>query len=336
MGYKMQVEIVAELAQGFEGCPKQAKLLIKAAAKAGANAAKFQLIYADELATPDYEYYGLFSSLEMSNDDWAEIKNLCDEYNIELILDVFGSTSLSLAEKLCVETVKLHATDINNLGFLEKLAVSSIKRIMVGAGGAYLDEIRSAIDIVSTKQVILFHGFQGYPTPIKDNQVSRIQLLQEAFSGHKNVVLGFSDHVDPTDPSSISLPSYAVGQGVVVLEKHLTLGCCMELEDHEAAMNPDQFKVFVGAIRDIESAHGYSSLDNDFGMAASEKQYRKNIRRHVVTSADLQAGDLIGADDVVLKRTASKEAFTDIQSIYNKKLIYSLQENSPITSGDVE
>ena len=332
----MKVEIVAELAQGFEGCLEQAKLLVKAAAKAGANAAKFQLIYADELATPDYEYYGLFTSLEMSDNDWEDIKNVCDEYHIELILDVFGSTSLSLAEKLGVETVKLHATDINNIGFLEKLARSSVKRIMVGAGGAYLDEIRSALEIISMKQVILFHGFQGYPTPIEDNQISRMKLLQNAFSDHKNVVLGFSDHVDPTDPSSITVPSYAVGQGAVVLEKHLTLGCCMELEDHEAAMNPDQFKVFVGAIRDIESAHGHSSLDNDFGMSAIEKQYRKNIRRHVVMSGNLQAEKLIGTGDVVLKRTSSVEAFTDIQTVYNKKLISSLQENDPITKGDVE
>lgn len=332
----MKVEIVAELAQGFEGCPEQAKLLVKAAAKAGANAAKFQLIYADELATPDYEYYGLFTNLEMSDDDWADIKNVCDEYHIELILDVFGSTSLLLAEQLGVETVKLHATDINNIGFLEKLAESSVKRIMVGAGGAYLDEIRSALEIISMKQVILFHGFQGYPTPIEDNQISRMKLLQNAFSDHKNVVLGFSDHVDPTDPSSITVPSYAVGQGAVVLEKHLTLGCCMELEDHEAAMNPDQFKVFVGAIRDIESAHGHSSLDNDFGMSAIEKQYRKNIRRHVVMSGNLQAEKLIGTGDVVLKRTSSVQAFTDIQTVYNKKLISSLQENDPITKGDVE
>ena len=98
------------------------------------------------------------------------------------------------------------------------------------------------LEIISMKQVILFHGFQGYPTPIEDNQISRMQLLKNAFSDYKNVVLGFSDHVDPTHPSSITLPSYAVGQGAVVLEKHLTLGCCMELEDHEAAMNPDQFK----------------------------------------------------------------------------------------------
>ena len=98
-----------------------------------------------------------------------------------------------------------------------------------------------------------------------------------------------------------------------------------KLEDHEAAMNPDQFKVFVGAIRDIEAAHGDSSLDNDFGMSETEKQYRKNIRRHVVMSGDLQAGKLIRAGDVVLKRTSSVEAFTDIQTVYNKKLTSSLQ-----------
>ena len=332
----MQIEIVAEIAQGFEGCPEQAKLLVKAAAKAGANAAKFQLIYADELATPDYEYYGLFSSLEMSDDDWAGIKTACDEHHIELILDVFGSTSLSLAEKLRVETVKLHATDINNIGFLSKLADSSIKRIMVGAGGAYLPEIKSALDIVPMKEVVLFHGFQGYPTTIEDNQMSRIQLLQGAFSEHKNVVLGFSDHVDPTDPSSIALPAYAVGQGAVILEKHLTLGCCMELEDHEAAMNPDQFKVFVGAIRDIESAHGGRALDDDFGMSAAEERYRKNIRRHVVMSGDIEVDNVINAGDVVLKRTSSGEACTDIQSVYGKKLTRALQENSPVTKGDIE
>lgn len=43
-----QIEIVAELAQDFEGNPELARLLVKAAASAGADAAKFQLVYADE------------------------------------------------------------------------------------------------------------------------------------------------------------------------------------------------------------------------------------------------------------------------------------------------
>ena len=133
----MKIEIIAELAQGFEGSLEQAKLLVKAASKAGADSAKFQLVYADELATPGYEYYELFKTLEMEDDDWLEIKQSCDNQGIELIFDVFGESSLALAQKLNIKTIKLHATDINNIGFLHSLAISSIERIMLGAGGAY-------------------------------------------------------------------------------------------------------------------------------------------------------------------------------------------------------
>ena len=57
MSKKNKLSIVAEVAQGFEGNFHQSRLLIKAAAKSGANAVKFQLVYADELATSDYKYY---------------------------------------------------------------------------------------------------------------------------------------------------------------------------------------------------------------------------------------------------------------------------------------
>ena len=53
------IEVIAEIAQGFEGNQEQARQLLLAAASADANAAKYQLVYADELATPDYKYYDL-------------------------------------------------------------------------------------------------------------------------------------------------------------------------------------------------------------------------------------------------------------------------------------
>ena len=121
----MKVEVIAELAQGFEGSFEQTKLLAKAAAKAGADAAKFQLVFADELATPDYQYYELFSDLEMSDDHWSDVKSCCDSYGIELILDIFGVKGLQLAEKLQIKTIKLHATDINNIGFLSNITCFS-------------------------------------------------------------------------------------------------------------------------------------------------------------------------------------------------------------------
>ena len=54
------MKIIAEIAQGFEGNFEQSKLLIKAGAKAGADAVKFQLVYVDELATENYIHYSLF------------------------------------------------------------------------------------------------------------------------------------------------------------------------------------------------------------------------------------------------------------------------------------
>lgn len=331
----MKIEIVAEIAQGFEGSVDQAKLLVIAAAKAGANAAKFQLVYADELATPDYLYHGLFSKLEMTDDEWVYIKKMCDANGVELILDVFGKLGLKLVEKLDIRSIKLHATDINNLGFLDLLSKSSIDRIMLGVGGAYVDEINTALEILRNKNIVLLHGFQGYPTAICDNQMSRLKVFREIVSTRQNVVLGFSDHVAPTDPSAISLPAFALGSGVVVLEKHLTLACCMELEDHEAAMNPDQFQIFTRSIRDIEKAQGESSLVNDFEMSEKEQLYRKNIRRHVVANKTLRAGVKIKASDVTLKRTASKTAYTDIQSVYDKEPNREIVKDTPINEGDV-
>jgi len=47
----MTIEIIAEIAQGYEGNSTLALMLAKAAVRSGADAVKFQLVYADELAT---------------------------------------------------------------------------------------------------------------------------------------------------------------------------------------------------------------------------------------------------------------------------------------------
>ena len=331
----MKLEVIAELAQGFEGSLEQAKLMVKAAAKAGADAAKFQLVFADELATPDYEYYKLFSKLEMSYDEWYSLKIYCDHFNIELIFDVFGKVGLSLAESIGVKSVKVHATDINNIGFLKELANSSIYRIMLGGGGAYAAEIKIAIDILYNKKIILFHGFQGYPTAIEENQISRIKVWKKTFAEYPELSFGFSDHVDPNSPLSIALPAFAIGQGAMILEKHLTLGACMELEDHESAMNPDQFKIFAENIRNISIAYGKSDSTNDFGMSKAEAQYRLNIRRHVVVTEDITSGHVIKPSDVVLKRTSNLNPHTDLQTVYNKTASRTLIKNTPINMEDI-
>ncbi|MBT5956096.1 MAG: NeuB family protein [Candidatus Marinimicrobia bacterium] len=333
----MSVEIIAELAQGFEGSPVQAKLLMKAAAAAGADSAKYQLVYADELATPDYKYYELFRSLEMVDDVWQSLATYAEELGIGLQTDIFGIRSLKLAEKIGVAAVKLHGTDIANLNLLNAVANSSVKKVLLGAGGAFFSELQQAIDILSSKEVIVLLGFQGYPTPNETNQIDRVRFLVERIgSGHTNVSVGFSDHAPSESPLRYALAAMAMGAGARVLEKHLTLGQVMKLEDHESALNPDEFLEFTRSIRGCAQALGVAADIDDFGMAEAEQAYRKMIRRHVVSNRDIEKGSKIIPADLVLKRTSSDHVITDLASVYQKTLKRGVQQNTPISPTDID
>ena len=135
-------KIIAEIAQGFEGSLKQSKLFIKAASSANAHAVKFQLVYADEICTKDYKYYKLFKSLEMSYEDWNEINDYANQLKIDFIVDVFGYKSLETAEKLKLNAVKIHATDLSNTDLIKKISSSKINTVILGVGGHTLMKLR--------------------------------------------------------------------------------------------------------------------------------------------------------------------------------------------------
>ncbi len=331
------VEIIAELAQGFEGKPEQARLLLKAAAKAGADAAKFQMIFADELATPDYQHYKLFRSLEMDDAVWSSLNDYAAELGIALYADIFGTKSLSLAEKIGLSTVKLHGTDISNIGFLEQVATSGVQKIQLGAGGAYAGEIEQALEILSGKHVVVLLGFQSYPTPNESNQIARVKILAEQFvKKYKNVEIGFADHASPDTPFAIALAATAIGAGAKIIEKHLTLGKVMQLEDHESALNPDEFAQFCSVIRGCAAAFGSCQSVSDFGMSEEEKGYRQMIRRHVVSIRELPANTVLSPADLTLKRASAKDVITDIEWAYGKTLKRSLQANAALATSDLD
>lgn len=331
----MKVEIIAELAQGFEGRPGFARLLLKAAAAGGADAAKYQLVYADELATPDYKYYELFRSLEMPDEAWRDLASYACELGIELQLDIFGKRSLALAESLGIKAVKLHGTDITNLGLLRAVAATKIERVLLGAGGAYASELDEAISVLSAKRVTILLGFQGYPTPLDANKVSRIAVVAARYHGNSRVSVGFADHASPESTARHAIPAMAIGAGARVLEKHLTLGKVMKLEDHEAALNPDEFAEFTQVVRDCEAALGQTDGANDYGMSESEAGYRRQIRRHVIARRDLAAGTQLAAEDLVLKRSAEAAPVTDLALAYGVRLQRAVSCNSPLTAADL-
>ena len=146
-----RIKIIAEVAQGYEGSFEQAKLLLRAAVNAGADAIKFQVIYADELCTEDYEYRGLFQNLEMEDGSWHELVRIAHQESMEMHFDIFGPKSLELAIKNKVDAVKVHATDLENMGLMRLIKSSAINTVYLGVGGAFSAEIRKAVEMLESK-----------------------------------------------------------------------------------------------------------------------------------------------------------------------------------------
>ena len=329
------IEIIAEIAQGFEGNPEQARQLLRAASSAGASAAKYQLVYADELATPDYKYYDLFKDLEMKDQVWNNLVSYANELGIDLIFDVFGLKSLKLAEKLKSKTVMLHATDITNFELINSVSSGPIDRVILGSGGAHLPEIENAIEALQSKSIIIMLGFQGYPTPDDDNQISRIKYISSWLENkYSNTTVGFADHSMPNSNLLSSLSAMAFAAGALTFEKHLTLSQIMKLEDYESAINPDQFYDYSNKLRASVIAYGKVKEVPDFGMSKSEQGYRKFVRRNIITSDFIPAGTKVTEKNFVFKRSSLDGAITNIKKILGRDVLSDLEKNKPIILKD--
>jgi N,N'-diacetyllegionaminate synthase len=329
-----KLEVIAEVAQGYEGKIKIAKLMIDAAKKSNADSIKFQLVYADELATPGYKFYNFFKTLEMTDLEWREVRNYSKKKKIKFYLEIFGSKSLHVSKKLHVDGIKIHPTDLDNYVLLKLIRKTSIKKIFLGIGGAYLEEIKKSIKILSNKKIILLMGFQGYPTRSEDNNINRIELLKKFFFSNKNICYGFADHDINKRNLSNNASLVAIGSGCSFIEKHLTIKYGKKpLEDSESAYLPKDFAIYKSTLDNAFSCYN-SNVDLKkifFKLNKSELKYRKAVKKSLVANKDIFPGQVLNEKHFVLKRVKNNNAFKKIIDVKNKKIKKFLKNNQPIT-----
>lgn len=314
------LDIIAEIAQGYMGDITLCKKFIEAASNANATSIKFQLVYADELSTKDYKHYKLFKSLEIKDKDWKILNSVSKKNNIKMYFDVFGTKSLKLAEKLKLDTVKIHPTDLTNYSFLKKVSISKIKNIILGVGGYKLKVIQKAVGLFPQKKLTLMHGFQGYPTLNNENHLDRIDFFKKKFQ-KKNIQFAFADHSIPEEKNNYLPSILAIAKGIKVIEKHLTLSKILKMEDYESAYNPDEFYYYVQMINNTISILGADHVsENNFKLSRKENNYLKNISRQYIFKKDIRKNTILNSDMFFLKRTSSTKAISANYDI-NKKIL---------------
>jgi N,N'-diacetyllegionaminate synthase len=328
MGNLKKIKIIAEAAQGFEGDPLLARLLVRAAGRAGADAVKFQLVYADEIATPEYKYYDLFKKLEMPAACWREVASEAKKEGIGLYFDIFGKNSLRMALALGAEGLKIHATDFYHDALLSS-ALDSRKNILISCGGIMEEELVGLFKRhprIRQSRVSFMHGFQAEPTPLSANNLLRLGALAALC---QPAGIGFMDHSDGATEDSLNLSLLALPFGIQALEKHITLDRELRLEDYISALPPAYFKKFVKKIRKYGQALGASALE----PGSDEKMYRSKSAKIVVAARKLKKGNLLRKGDLKLLRVDKQEtlpAIYDPNEVLGSRVSRKIPQHHPI------
>jgi len=325
----MAVEIIAEAAQGYEGDPSLARLLAKGAICARANAFKMQLVYGDELATPDYEYYSLFKKLEMPESVWKDLITETHANGLRFYVDIFGEKSLQVAQKLGVDGIKIHSTDFFN-DRLVRTALAGSWRLFISLGGITADELTAFIQkhkLQPHERITLLYGFQGDPTPLESNHVLRLRSFTQRFPVFR---FGFMDHQDGATEEAMNLSLLSLPLSVQTIEKHITLDRSLQLEDYISALEPERFTRFVQQIRQMERALGSDALE----LGEGEKQYRRKVTKVVVSIRPLRKGEILTAEAIALKRSSRMDpqhALYSLDQALDRRLDVDTDANQPIT-----
>ncbi|WP_370203405.1 N-acetylneuraminate synthase [Alloalcanivorax venustensis] len=303
----MTVLVIAEAGVNHNGDIELAKALVDAAADAGADFVKFQTFKADSLVTrgaPKAHYqvknanseesqYQMIKRLELSESMHQELIAHCDKNNVGFLSTGFDKSSIDYLRGLDVTTFKVPSGEITNLPYLRHIG-SFNGRVLISTGMSCLGEIEQALDAVESSgterdKITVLHCTTEYPTPMEDVNLRAMVNIGKAFG----VSVGYSDHTP-----GIEVPIAAVALGATVIEKHFTLDRTLPGPDHRASLEPDELKVMVQGIRNIEKALG----DGIKRPSPSELKNKPIARKSLVAARPIRAGEAFSEDNLMAKR----------------------------------
>lgn len=319
--------IIAEAGVNHNGDINLAKELINIAADAGADIVKFQTFKADSLASKkakkaryqientskNESQVEMLNRLELSKKMHQELISYCKLKKIDFFSSAFDIESLKLLKSLGLNYFKIPSGEITNLPYL-KLVGSFAKPIIMSTGMATIDEIKDAMNILefsgtSKQDITILHCNTEYPTPLNDVNLKAMTTIKDIF----NVNVGYSDHT-----LGIEIAIAAVALGAKVIEKHFTIDRNLKGPDHKASLEPQELNQMIKSIRNIEKAIG----DGVKRPSASEINNKLIVRKSLVASKFIKAGELFSVDNVTSKRPGtgiSPMKFTNIIGKIAKK-----------------
>jgi N-acetylneuraminate synthase len=171
------------------------------------------------------------------------------------------------------------------------------KPVVLSTGASTMGEIDTAVNELvqaGCEDIVLLHCILNYPTQNKNAQLRMISGLKHAYP---EWLIGYSDHTLPDSMMTPLITAYLLG--AVVIEKHFTYDKSLLGNDHYHAMDAHDLKRFISLVDKIELLQGCSEIKSPI---PTEALSRKNARRSIVLTRDLDADHIICEGDLTYKR----------------------------------
>jgi N-acetylneuraminate synthase len=324
LGANYPIFIIAEIGTSHSGDLDHGYRLIDAAARAGADCAKFQVVFADEIIHPNtgdvplpggnVPLYERFRSLERDADFYAALKRHTEEVGLVFLSSAFGTRSARILRDLGVGALKIASPELNHVPLLREVSSYSLP-LIVSTGVSLIADVERALQILGDDDLALLHCVTAYPAPITDYNLRVMKNLESLFG----VPVGVSDH--SRDP--VTVPALSAALGAAIIEKHLTLSNESDGLDDPVALAPEDFRAMVEAARRareegpeatftrISAQLGVEMVAEVLGngvktLAASEHDNYTRTNRSIHASAAIPAGATLTDRTVAVLRTEKK------------------------------
>ncbi len=319
-GERRSVLVVAEVGTAHRGDAGRARELIDAAAEAGADCAKFQAVWADEILHPlaggvdlpggRVPLYERFRELERPERFYRELKAYTESRGLAFLCSVFGLRSARLLRGLGVQAIKIASPELNHFPLLAEVGGYGLP-LLLSTGVSTLADIERAL-AVTGPGVVLLHCITAYPAPETEYNLNLIPTLSRIFG----VPVGLSDHsLDP-----LLVPVLAAALGAPVLEKHIGLSRQDAGLDDPIALAPPDFTRLVEGVRRaerlgpaaatgwMEELHGAERVRQVLGsgvkaLAPSERGNYHTTHRSIHARRAIRAGEALGEDNLAILRS---------------------------------
>lgn len=321
------INIIAEIAQAHEGSLGIAHSYIDALALAGVDAIKFQTHIAEaessvhepfrvKFSYEDDTRYDYWQRMEFTAEQWAGLKQHCDDRGVEFISSPFSCAAVNLLENIGVQRYKIGSGEISNLLMLHRIAQTG-KPIMLSSGMSDLTELRHTIDFLKSfgNQLSLLQCTTAYPTQPEQWGLHMIKELRQEFS----LPVGFSDH-----SADIAACMAAATLGAEILEFHAVFDRRMFGPDAKASLTIDEIATLVKGVRNIEKS---LQADYDKNNIRHFEQLKVMFGKSLCVNKKLAAGHVLTIEDLESKKPADQGIHAaDFQQVIGRKLNVNLNQ----------